>query len=503
MPLQLPEYPESYWRRTAELPVYPRLTRDLETEFAVVGGGITGLTTAYLLAKEGRRVALLTADRLLGGTTGYTTAKITAQHDLIYDELISHFGEDKAGLYYQANAGALSFMRILAAGEGIACDFVDEDAVVYATREEGLHKLEKEYAAYRQLGIEGERYDSLSLPLGATAALSMKRQARFHPVPYAAFLASEIVRMGGEVYEETTADKFHEGEPAKLTTKDGCTVTCQAVASCSHFPFFDNGLYFARLHAETSYVIAVKSPYDYPGGMYISADEPKRSVRAVTYGGERLLLIGGESHKTGQGECTIAHYEALQQFAAQRFGVDEIRYRWSTHDLVTLDKLPYIGRARAGTPNLLVATGYRKWGMTTGTAAARLLADLLLGRDNPYEELFGPTRFHADPDVGTLAKETADVAYRYVKGKLEWLRKDPEELGLDEGATVRIKGRRCGAYRDHESKLHIVDTTCTHMGCETEWNAGDRTWDCPCHGSRFKYDGEVLAGPAKEPLKRL
>ncbi|WP_217591640.1 FAD-dependent oxidoreductase [Cohnella sp. GbtcB17] len=501
--MQLPEYPESYWRRTAELPAFPKLTSDLETEFAVVGGGLTGLTTAYLLAKEGRRVALLTAGRLLGGTTGYTTAKITAQHDLIYDELISHFGEDKARLYYEANAGALEFMRGLVAEHGIACDFVDEDAVVYATREEGLHKLDKEYAAYQRLGIPGERYDTLTLPFGATAALSMQRQARFHPTPYAAFLASEIVRLGGEIFEETTMDKFHDGDPAKVTTKDGYTVTCEAVAACSHFPFFDNGFYFARLHAESSYVIAIKSPYDYPGGMYITANEPKRSVREVTYGGEKLLLIGGESHKTGQGECTIAHYEALKRFAEDTFGVEEIRYRWSTHDLVTLDKMPYIGLAREGTPNLLVATGYRKWGMTTSAVAGRLLSDLLIGRDNPYAELFGPSRFQADPDIGTLAKETADVAYHFVKGKLEWLKKDPEELGLDEGAAVRIHGRRCGAYRDHEGKLHVVDTTCTHMGCETEWNAGDRTWDCPCHGSRFTFDGEVMHGPAKKPLERL
>ncbi|MCC3377400.1 FAD-dependent oxidoreductase [Cohnella sp. REN36] len=502
--MRLPEYPQSYWLATSKPPTFEPLPKDIETDFAVVGGGIAGLTTAYLLAKEGRRVALLTANKLFSGTTGYTTAKITAQHDLIYDEYIQHFGEEKARLYYEANRDGGAFIANVVRENAIDCDYAEEDAYVYAAEEANLAKLSKEHAAYARLGIPGEYVDGIPLPVPAKGAVVMKGQARFHPLPYLSFLAAEIVRLGGRIYEDTTANKFAEEDGrARISTHRGHSVVCDAVAACSHFPFFDNGFYFARLHAESSYVLAVKSDYDYPGGMYIGADEPKRSIRSVSYGGERLLLVGGESHKTGQGENTIKHYEALEAFAADALGAREIRYRWSTHDFATLDNLPYIGQATPGSERLFVATGFRKWGMTTGTVAGHLLRDLMLGRDTRYAELYGPARFEADPGVKTFVQQNADVAYHLVKGKLEWLGKQPEDLGPDEGAAVRILGHRAGAYRDPEGQLHLVDTTCTHMGCEVSWNEGDRTWDCPCHASRFDYRGEVVKGPAKKALKRI
>ncbi|MBB6674742.1 FAD-dependent oxidoreductase [Cohnella nanjingensis] len=502
--MPLPEFPESYWLATTKSPSYDKLSADLETAFAVIGGGISGITTAYLLAKAGRRVALLTANKLFSGTTGYTTAKITAQHDLIYDEYIQHFGEEKARLHYEANRDGGAFIADIIREHGIDCDYAEEDAYVYAVEEANVAKLRKEAEAYARLGIPGEFVDRIPLPVAAKGAVVMRGQAHFHPLPYLIHLAQEIVRLGGQIFEDTTASKFKEEDgQVRITTADGHEVVCESVAACSHFPFFDNGFYFARLHADSSYVLALKTDFAYPGGMYISADDPKRSIRMVEYGSERLLLIGGESHKTGQGENTILHYEALEDYAAETFGRGEIRYRWSTHDFATLDKLPYIGQATKGSERLFVATGYRKWGMTTGAVAAQLLTDLMLGRDNRYAELYGPSRFGADPGVKTFVQQNADVAYRLVHGKLEWLNMHPDDLGPDQGAAVRIQGHRAGAYRDAEGRLHVVDTTCTHMGCEVAWNEGDRTWDCPCHGSRFDYRGEVLTGPAKKPLKPL
>jgi Rieske Fe-S protein len=248
-------------------------------------------------------------------------------------------------------------------------------------------------------------------------------------------------------------------------------------------------------------VLAIKPEKAYPGGMYLSIDQPnQRSLREVTINGEKYLLVGGQSHKTGKGISTIQHYEALEQFSRNVLGIQSFAYRWSAQDLITLDKVPYIGRITENQRNIFVATGFRKWGMTQSTIAAQLICDLIMERENPFESLYAPTRFQADPSLRTAIVENADVAGSLIAGKVGMSHCDLEDLGPDEGAVVRISGQRCGAYRDPDGQLHIVDSTCTHMGCEVEWNDGDRTWDCPCHGSRYDIDGKVLEGPAKYPL---
>lgn len=215
-----------------------------------------------------------------------------------------------------------------------------------------------------------------------------------------------------------------------------------------------------------------------------------------------MVLIIGESHKTGQSPDTEKHFDALAKFGDETLGVEHILYRWSAQDLTTLDKVPYIGEITSGQPNVLVATGYRKWGMTNGTAAALLLKDIVLGKENRYKTLYSPTRFYATPSIKNFLVQNADVVGQLIKGKLQLSDVNPHQLKHDEGAIVVIRGKRKGAYRDKEGKLHIVDTTCTHVGCEVEWNSGERSWDCPCHGSRFTYTGEVIEGPAEKPLKK-
>lgn len=501
----LPESSESFWLASAEIPSFSPLKSDLTVDVAVVGGGITGITLAYLLAKEGKRVALLNAGRLLSGTTGYTTAKITAQHELIYDELLQHIGQDQARLYYEANLEALSFIRNTIADLQISCDLAEEDAYVYTTEEQHIARIDQEWKAYEQLGIPGRRVDRIPLPIDAKAAIIMPKQARFHPAAYLSRLVQVFVERGGRIFEDTVAMGVEYGSPLSwVATKSGYRVECREVVSCSHFPFCDaGGFYFARMYAERSYVLGVKRSEAYPGGMYIRADDPPRSIRAVSYNGEELLLIGGERHKTGQGGGTEAHFEALKAFADRTFGPAEIRYRWSAQDLTTLDKVPYIGRIKKDEPHVFIASGFRKWGMTNGTAAALLLKDLILGIGNRYEALFTPSRFHADPGLQTLVTENANVAKQLIGGKLERPRLEPKDVQPDEGAVVEVNGKRAGAYREPNGALHVVDTTCTHLGCEVQWNAGERTWDCPCHGSRFSYSGEVIEGPAKKPLKKL
>lgn len=502
--IKLPQYPEPYWREFVDLPSFKKITGNTKTDVVIVGAGISGITAAYLLIKEGVQVALLEAGNILNGTTGHTTAKVTAQHDIIYNELINHFGLEKARLYYEANNSALQFIKDTINGSKIECGLTAEDAYIYTNSDKEVKKLSDEYSAYQKLDIPGEHVNSIPLPLPIKAALVMKDQAQFHPLQYLVALVRYIAKAGGSIYENTTVIDIEKGSELKVITRDGHKISCNHVILASHFPFYDGtGFYFARMYAERSYVLGIKSKDRFPRGMYINAENPTRSLRYVPLdNGKQLILIIGENHKTGQGIPTIKHYEALQAFAQKTFSNIEIPYRWSTQDLTTIDKIPYIGRITSDAPNIFVATGYRKWGMTSGTAAALLLRDLIMQKDNPYAELYTPSRFNADPGLKNLILQNVDVAAHLIEGKFEMILPGPEDMPKGEGQVVRVDGTRAGAYRDDEGKLYLVDNTCTHMGCELNWNSGDRTWDCPCHGSRFSYEGSIIEGPALSRLRQ-
>ncbi|WJE15506.1 FAD-dependent oxidoreductase [Halobacillus sp. ACCC02827] len=496
--------PEPMWRENLRLPAFEALKENKQTEVTVVGGGITGITTAYLLAKEGRQVTLIESDVLLNGTSGHTTAKVTAQHGLIYNELLKHFGEESAALYYQAQMDALQTMENLITKHKIDCEWEKEDAFLFSTTKQGAHKLEQEYEAYQKLKIEGAIGDEVPFDSDANRTLLMTNQARFHPVKYLKGLVDEFIRLGGEVCEHTKAVDVKEAERVHVRTGEGFTLTSDYVISCSHFPFYDGkGLYFSRMYAERSYVIAIEPEKAVPPGMYISIDEPKRSIRTADYNGTSVLLIGGESHKTGQGVDTSFHYRALEEFASETFGIKQKLFQWSAQDLTTLDKVPYIGPITRNNHRVLIASGFRKWGMTNGTLAAMLLRDYVMREQSLYHELFKPARFKADPSMKNFLSQNFDVASHLIEGKLELVADRPETLDKGEGMVVQWKGERAGAFRDEEGKLHVLDTTCTHLGCEVEWNNAERTWDCPCHGSRFAFDGSVMEGPADRPLMKL
>ncbi|MCM3750229.1 FAD-dependent oxidoreductase [Paenibacillus pasadenensis] len=506
---RLPQLPESLWRATSSLPSFPSLKGTIKADVAVVGGGIAGITSAYLLCKNGLKVALLEAGKLLDGTTGHTTAKVTAQHGAIYDKLLQHLGKEQAKQYFDANDEALKWIQNTAASLGIECGLTSEDAYLYADNEADLELLQKEWKAYQQIGLPGEWVDKLPLDgLSERGAIKLPGQARFHPLLYLKGLLDEALKLGLTVYENTVVtEKVEENKQdgrIMLHSAAGGTVSCSWAVSATHFPFTDGGgLFFSRLHAQRSYVLAVESEQPFPGGMYLSAGATVRSLRAAELDGRPVVIVGGENHKTGQGAPMIQHYEALEQFADSLLGVKHIPYRWSAQDLTTLDEMPYIGPVRDKYPNMLIATGFNKWGMTGGTLAALIISDLVNTGQNKHLELFKPARFHADPSIKTFVKENLNVAGQLISGKLESPTRLPDSLEPGEGAVVKVAGKRAGGYRDPQGKLHLVDTTCTHMGCECRWNSGDLSWDCPCHGSRFGYDGAVLEGPAEKPLKKL
>lgn len=492
----------SLWRDTVRLPSFKSLNEDIRTEVLVVGGGITGITAAYVLASRGVKVVLIDAGRLASGTTGYTTAKITAQHGLIYDELLAHIGREKAQLYYQANSEALGWIKQTVRDLEINCAYAEQPAVVYATTEREARAIEKEQAAYERLGIPGHLACASDLQIKVINMLTMPDQAQFHPLMYLRHLIAELVKMGVQIYEQTLAVDLEEGPDPVIHTGEGHTLRCRDVLICSHFPFYDHRFYFSRMYPERSYLLACETDQPLPEGMYISASDPKRSLRGLSLSGKHLVLIGGENHKTGRGESTEVHFQRLEGFADSVLGENRKIAYWSAQDYTTVDKIPYIGRHAKNQPHVYVAAGFRKWGMTTGTLAAHLLADQVLERGNPYAELFSPARFEPDPMIRQFFVENSTIAGHLIKGKLE--RGRPlSDLGEGQGSVIRYNGQRAGAYKNIAGNLVIVDTTCPHMGCEVNWNQAEKTWDCPCHGSRFRATGEVIDGPAQEPLERL
>lgn len=494
---------EPYWITSAEKMEYPVLNEDINVDVAIIGGGIVGITSAFLLKNKGFKVAILEANKILHGATGHTTAKITSQHNLIYDNLITKFGEEKARQYAEANEKAIHFIANLVKEKNIDCDFTWKPAFVYTQSDDYINKIEREVKAASTLGIKASYLDKISLPFNIKGAVKFDNQAQFHPLKYLYALAKEIQGDGSYIFEHTKIVDIEEGKSCTLIGNNGKKIKAAKVIIASHFPFYDGlGMYFARIYVEKSYVVAVKLKEKSSDGMFITAEDPGRSLRSQNYEEGEIVLVGGEHHKTGSEKSTNRHYETLAAFAKENFKTESILYRWSTQDCMTADSVPYVGYLTSKTNNIFVATGFGKWGMTNGTASASILTDLITKGNSPWEQVYDPSRFDIIASGAKLVKENLDVAGKLVGGKLNPVPKDIE-VNKNEAKVVSIDGERYGVYRDEMGKLHTVDITCTHLGCELVWNEAEKTWDCPCHGSRFTYDGDNVEGPAFNSLNTL
>lgn len=489
-----------YWLDSTSRPEFPGLTEDIEVDVAIVGGGMVGITCAYLLGQEKVTTAIIEADRILRGTTGHTTAKITSQHSLIYAQLHKKMGAEKACQYAEANETAIHTIRNIIKENDIQCDFMEMPAYVYTQSDRYVQDIEDEVRAACSLGIKAEFTEELHLPFAVKAAVRFHDQAQFHPLKYLDVLTKKATDRGARLFEQTRAMNIgREGSDRYLIlTHSGRRVRANQVIIATHFPFYDGGgFYFARLYVSRSYALGVIMEDQLPWGMYISAEEPVRSLRTQPYREGELVLVGGDSHKTGQDDDTRKHYQNLARWARETFRVTDIPYQWSTQDCMTLDLIPYVGRLTRSEPGIYVATGFNKWGMTNSTASALILRDLIIKGDNPWTEVYDPSRF---PDLGELVVQNADVAKQYVTGKISMSLRE-SEIDAGDGKKIRWQGEKAGAYRDGDNQLHRMDITCTHMGCELGWNNAERTWDCPCHGSRFTPEGAILEGPALNHLK--
>jgi len=470
---------------------------------AVIGAGITGVTAAHLLKQGGKTVALLETNGIGYGATGYTTAKLTVGHSLIYADLVESFGEETARLYARSNQEAIACIAALVREHSIECDFEQASNFVYAESERSAADLRKEVDAARAAGIAAELTTKTDLPYEVAAAIRIDDQAQFHPWKYVSTLAQLVDGDGSHVFEMTRATGVRSGKPCVVETTSG-RIRADHVIVATQLPFLDRGLFFAKAHPMKSYAVATAIDRGRaPRGMYISVDQPIRSVRSTpSDDGRRVLIVGGEGHKPGDERDTHERYERLERFMVERFGVGEAKYRWSTHDYAPVDKLPYIGRLRRGDRRVLVATGFAKWGMTKGTLAATMLTDAIVGRENAYADLYDAKRFDARRSAAAFTKENAHVAGFFFRDRLRRRdgRDEVEGLAPGEGTIARIGGKQYAVSRDDSGELRVVSARCTHLGCIVGWNPADRAWECPCHGSRFAADGTVVQGPATKDL---
>lgn len=492
---------KSYWLDSTPDTSYPVLKEDIDTDILIVGAGLAGLSCAYILHKEGFKVTVLEADRICQGASAHTTAKITSQHGLIYKKVVSSLGEGLARQYAEANERAIYEIGKIIEENKIDCDYISQPAYVFTQEDKYIRDIEDEVDIATKLGIKASYVEDLPLSLPIKAAVKFDSQAQFHPRKYLLSLA-QIIEKRVQIFEKSRAVDIEEERGRYIViTEGGHKVKANKVIIASQYPFYNkHGIYFTRLYPKRSYILGIYAREKYPGGMYVNAEDPTRSLRQQNTKDGELILVVGSNHTTGQSPDTKVHYEELEEFAKKIFTVENIPYRWSTQDYDTPDGIPYIGPFTSNTPNLYVATGFQKWGMTNSMVSAMIIRDLIVKGESPWQDVYNPSRKNIISSAKNFIVENLKVAEHLIDGKLTPL---PREIDLNPGEAkvVKIEGERIGAYKDEEGKVHLVNTTCTHMGCELNWNSAEKSWDCPCHGSRFTYTGEIIEGPAVKPLR--
>ncbi len=503
----------SVWMRTAEVSPQPELTEDVRADVCIVGAGIAGITTAYMLTREGKSVVVIDDGPVSGGETARTTAHLANALDDHYYELERLHGEQGARLAAASHTAAIDRIERIVAEEKIDCDFTRLDGYLFAPEGESTDELDRELGAARRAGLEGvERVERVPLKSFDTGpALRFPRQGQFHILKYIAGLADAIKRSGGRIFTKTHADVIKGGASAHVKTSSGHVVNSTAIIVATNSPVNDLVAIHTKQAAYRTYAIGARIPRgSVPTILLWDTPDPYHYVRLQTIegdvrtGGYDVLIVGGEDHKTGQAEDYDERYARLEAWTREHFpAVEGIEYRWSGQVMEPVDGLAFIGRNPLDADNVFIATGDSGHGMTHGTIAGMLLTDLILGRENEWETLYNPSRKTLRAGL-EFAKENLNVASQYADlvtgGEVDSV----DEIAPGAGAVMRRGLSKVAVYRDDAGALHERSAICTHLGCVVDWNAAEKTWDCPCHGSRFdKQDGHVLNGPAISALAEV
>ncbi len=501
--VSIPGESVSYWMESAAATSYPRLEGDVNADVVVIGGGMAGLCTAWELARTGRSVVVLDAACVAAGVSGHTTAKLTAQHGLIYAHLRSSFGAEAARLYARSQSEAMEHVAATAAELGADCQIERAPAYTYAAEARYDGDIREEVDAARAAGLDACLVADTGLPFRTGSAIRVADQVQFHPRRFLLALAEDLTRRHGRVYEHSRVRRLREGRGNTVTTETGATVTAGAVVIATHYPVFDRSLSFSRLRPLRELVIAGPvDEEDAPRGMYITPHEGTRSVRSAPYQeGSRLLIVTGEKYTPGD-PGVGQRFDRLIGWARERFPVREITHHWATQDNWSTDRLPHVGLFHPATRNVYVATGFGGWGLSGGAMAGRMLADMIDAKHVSWAGLYDPRRVHPVAEASTFVKANLATARHFVADRLRPVQHDAlDAIPPGGGAVLRRRGQHCAVYRDDEGALHAVSAVCSHLGCLVAFNEVERSWDCPCHGSRFDVDGAVLHGPATTPLE--
>ncbi len=475
---------DSIWTSSCKIQRRESLDKDIETEAAVIGAGMAGILTAYKLKEKGIETVVLEGDRIAGGQTKKTTAKITSQHGYAYERLITDFGEERAKQYADANRKAIKEYAEIIDENIISCNYEVKPAFLYSTSD--AEPLKRETEAAQRLGIPAWFTENVNLPFQVKGAVRFENQAQFNPLKFI-----DGVQKNLTIYEDTPV-KTVKGNI--IHTARG-TVKAKHIVFATHFPFINvPGYYFLRMHQERSYVLALKNAQQLDG-MYISMDDTGYSLR--DYG--NILLFGGGNHRTGENSAG-GKYEELRKAAMQIYPYAQEVAHWSAQDCIPADSAPYIGFYSNNTPNWYVATGFMKWGMSSSMVAADIISDMISGIKNPYAEMFSPQRFETSAMVNIM-KETGQAVKGLIIKNVTLAKSVLDELPKGSGGIVESDEGKVGVYKDDGGKIYIVNSQCPHLRCQLEWNPDEKSWDCPCHGSRFDYLGRLIDNPAQNDIE--
>jgi glycine/D-amino acid oxidase-like deaminating enzyme/nitrite reductase/ring-hydroxylating ferredoxin subunit len=501
----------SIWMATTEVPAQSSLAENTHADVCVIGAGIAGMTTAYLLVREGKSVVVLDDGRIGGGMTERTTAHLSNAIDDRYFEIERLHGEKGARLVAQSHTTAIDRIEAIIAEEGIDCEFERLDGYLFVPPGDSKEVLENELRAAHRAGLTDvepvERAPIDSFDTGR--CLRFPRQAQFHPLKYLTGLARAIERVGGRIFTGTHATTIEGGASARIETSEGFVVTTEAIVIATNSPINDIVTIHTKQAPYTTYVVGARIPRgSVTRALYWDTSDPYHYVRLQSVsdkGGDHdLLIVGGEDHKSGQADDGADRYSRLEAWTKERFPMIEgIEFQWSGQVMETVDGVAFIGRNPGDPQNVYVATGDSGMGLTHGTIAGILITDLIMGRECSWVPLYDPTR----KTLGSLveyAKENLNVAAQYVGDYLSGGDVDStDEIASSEGAIIRRGVTKVAVYRDEQGTLHERSAVCTHLGCIVSWNGSEKSWDCPCHGSRFDRYGQVINGPANSDLARV
>ena len=496
------------WSATSKEPSIPALDKNISADICIVGAGIAGMTTAYLLAREGRSVIVLDKNQIGSGETGHTTAHISNVIDAGYCEIEVFHGPKGARLVAQSHTAAIAQIESIIAEEKIDCDFERLAGYLFFPDEDSQNKLQEEWKAAKRAGLQVRKLKQSPFDFKFGPCLRFSQQAQFHPLKYLTGLARAIKRLDGRVFAGTEVKEIKGGKTVKIGTKGHSIVSASAVVVATNTPINDWGKIYTKQEPYRTYVIGALVPVGtIPKALYWDSEDPFHYVRLQrirAHGkAQDLLIIGGEDHKTGQAEGIEGRFARLATWGRKHFpGIKEVAFRWSGQVMESMDDVAFIGRNPKDDPNVYIVTGDSGAGITHGTIAGMLLRDLIVGRDNPWVTLYDPAR-KTPAATDTFARENRKVAGEYAHWLTPGEVSTVEEIKPGMGAVIHRGSSTFAVSRDDEGSLHACSAVCSHLGCIVSWNSTEHTWDCPCHGSRFTPDGKLLNGPALGPLEKV